>query len=756
MKLVVDDGYHVGWLVSSFRGRQLAATFVVKATYQLKQGAALEPAEEPELLSGDRYQDDDAAKALIYPSDFAPLKPKADVLILGTAHTPGKQPMRALPVRARVGKLTKTLTVIGPRTWQYGLLSRPTPSEPEPYVRMSLGYANAWGGPKTNTNPLGRGAQSDDLPTIEYADRPIRHSSDDIVPAGFGPIAPSWQPRTAKTGSFRGSWQKERWPWLPEDFDYSYFNAAPDDQQVEGYLRGNEELEFQYFHPVHSTYSSRLPGMRMRCFVGDALPNGEPRFRDVPMRLDTLWADLDAEKLILVWRGQADVRTLKLREIEAIFVVAEPLANQPRSAVEYQLQLAERLRAGQEEEAPEPALAPTMDDEFARLDQSFIAFDKEVDAFEASAKSETAKAPSTPAAPTNLSKEVGGDIATLPPGQRAVSQKAVSETDSVEAEMAAMSAELAKDFPPPLTREAVQQRLAARASFAEHNLTGLDLSELDFSGVDLRDASLRQTKLAKAQLRGTNLTEADLTEADLSGADLTGAILTDADLSKAVVAGAKLTGLHVQGATLTDLDLAGADLSECSGRGATFHGSNLAGSRLSGAKLPLADFSGCVMTKADFRGAELTDALFEEVKAAGAQFEQADITGVHAGEHADFSGANFKRVRGNKAIFDTSKLDGSDFSRSDLTGGQFSEASLREAVFDRVQLIAAVFDDADLTRASLTNANLLRASFERVDLTEATLQGSNLYNAGFWEAKLKDTSFRGANLKGTTLADARG
>ena len=68
-----------GWVVSSLKPKQLSATVVVKATYCLKPGAAPEPIEDsderdapvPEQFSGDRYADDDPAKALLYPGDFA-------------------------------------------------------------------------------------------------------------------------------------------------------------------------------------------------------------------------------------------------------------------------------------------------------------------------------------------------------------------------------------------------------------------------------------------------------------------------------------------------------------------------------------------------------------------------------------------------------------------------------------------------------------------------------------------------------------
>jgi hypothetical protein len=64
----------------------------------------------------------------------------------------------------------------------------------------------------------------------------------------------------------------ERFPLWPEDFDTRYFHCAPEDQQVEGFLRGGEPvrlrnltenglLEFRLprFYPVFTTYFRGRP-----------------------------------------------------------------------------------------------------------------------------------------------------------------------------------------------------------------------------------------------------------------------------------------------------------------------------------------------------------------------------------------------------------------------------------------------------------------------------------------------------------------
>jgi hypothetical protein len=62
---------------------------------------------------------------------------------------------------------------------------------------------------------------------------PARHR-----PIGFGPIAPHWKERGRWGGTHDATWKERRAPLLPTDFDRRFFNAAPEDQQLDGYLPG--------------------------------------------------------------------------------------------------------------------------------------------------------------------------------------------------------------------------------------------------------------------------------------------------------------------------------------------------------------------------------------------------------------------------------------------------------------------------------------------------------------------------------------
>jgi hypothetical protein len=124
---------------------------------------------------------------------------------------------------------------------------------------LPITYENAIGGVKSNTNPVGRSIDSDALPQIEDPRWIDTSPLEDADPAGFGPLAPSWAPRAELIRAHDACCLKA--PWFPESFDYGYFNAAPLDQQVAGYLRGDEELLFENLHRQHATYRTYLPGL---------------------------------------------------------------------------------------------------------------------------------------------------------------------------------------------------------------------------------------------------------------------------------------------------------------------------------------------------------------------------------------------------------------------------------------------------------------------------------------------------------------
>src|SRR4051812_46094789 len=98
MRVNLENGLAVGWTMHGFKAAERSACFAIKSTYRLENGAEPVPADAPEPVCGDQYRDDDLSGSLLYPSDLVPFKPKADVVVLATAHAPGQRPVLRLPV----------------------------------------------------------------------------------------------------------------------------------------------------------------------------------------------------------------------------------------------------------------------------------------------------------------------------------------------------------------------------------------------------------------------------------------------------------------------------------------------------------------------------------------------------------------------------------------------------------------------------------------------------------------------------------
>ena len=341
-------------------------TLIVKGTFDLHHKGTASPSEEQLYPTGDEFypDDDEMTGSSRYEYDFAFYKPRTDLLCAGHCYSQGGKPVPASRVTFRVGSHSRTLYVYGNRKWK-GPPGMRVISDPEPFTSMELRYDNSFGGLEYKKNPVGKGHRKEKneaganewlLPNIEDPEHLIDSPDSSPEPAGYGPLGRMWKQRFSKMGTYTGDWKTKRWPWFPLDFDWSHFNAATPAMQVEGYLRGDEPLFFENMHSEHARYESRLPGTRVRCFL-NTLPDAntnETKFSEVTIKLDTLWADMDAEKLVLVWRGSAEIQSEEYEEVQHVFIMSEPVDQEPASLEQcYKLFLATQA-AEEEEFAIEP------------------------------------------------------------------------------------------------------------------------------------------------------------------------------------------------------------------------------------------------------------------------------------------------------------------------------------------------------------------------------------------------------------------
>lgn len=252
------------------------------------------------LATEDRHLDGDTQAGTVQESDFAPYKPRCDVIVNGVAHAPREQamPQFLVNLKVRLEKKTlidKTLQVCGERAFRKkavltrlaqgcariataGLL-RPNPwhlSAPEAFLQLPLHYAYAYGGQcrieaddcnaaahdSCQANPLGRGfarhwyldaKQINEVPAPRITDASLPCTAAQFwqgaggkelpAPAGLAVIGRGWLPRRALAGSIvvKDKWDADEVPALPEDFDFAYWNSTPPDQQCP-HLAGREQF----------------------------------------------------------------------------------------------------------------------------------------------------------------------------------------------------------------------------------------------------------------------------------------------------------------------------------------------------------------------------------------------------------------------------------------------------------------------------------------------------------------------------------
>jgi hypothetical protein len=336
-----------------------ALTLIVRGTFALPAGgpASARPRDQQPPPRGDEQHLDDLGRSLAYSTDLVPSKPRGEVLVYGTCHTPEHRPIPTHDVAIQVGPIQKTLRVTGPRLFVEGVGGRLGPGPIAPFTVMPLRWELAFGGMSFLQNPLGRGIDPvpDDagkpvpyLPCIEYPDSRIATPKDRATPAGFGPIAASWLPRSKQQGTRDQRWALFRAPLPPKDFDPGFYNAAPADQQLKkGYFNGDEAIVLTGFHPTHQRWTTALPGKRLRafCVVDNAderkeRPEApEKKLVEVAMNLDTVHIDADKAEMVLLWRGQAPVKTPKFSEIEACYFAEEDVAAEPATLEEHEAKL---------------------------------------------------------------------------------------------------------------------------------------------------------------------------------------------------------------------------------------------------------------------------------------------------------------------------------------------------------------------------------------------------------------------------------
>ncbi len=361
-RFVEHEGYLVQYLPESGVDGLRSFHFVVKRSFAIQPDAPAQPLKiQRAMVTTDSYYEEESnplTGTIRYESELGPPKPACDVILNGHCYPPGGE-AKQLICSLRIADLEKRILVLGDRSvWKLRGKKRVYLEPARPFSLMALRWENSYGGVDKRAatgpmphpaNPAGKGywacpapgqPETDrwgPLPNLEDPERPIQLDELLVTPSDWaaGPqprnfawLPKHWAPRSEKLGfdpQLRSLWELlhgkaskgSKKPPPFKELDPSFFNGAPEDQQIP-YPQGGEQLILNHLHPTHEQLRFRLPSqhprLRWDCGTGKML--------SVSLNLDTVLIEPDLMALDLVWRGQVpaptgfDLRKLKKTRIE--------------------------------------------------------------------------------------------------------------------------------------------------------------------------------------------------------------------------------------------------------------------------------------------------------------------------------------------------------------------------------------------------------------------------------------------------------
>jgi hypothetical protein len=311
-----------------------------KATWAIPgAGQRPRPLQPQPLMHADVYAGAPGESAMLYGSDFARFKPRCDVLFNACAHSADGQPVTELLVAWQVGPLRKGLRAVGPRRWQrtLGLVSL---SASAPFKSMPLHYGLAFGGTLAYQRGSGDAAQllADALldnpagigwagphtqdgidgasaPSLEALDDPVRSPRAKHKPMAFSAVGRHWLPRRQYAGTYDAAWQRNVFPFLPQDFDERFHQCAPEDQQMP-YPQGGEKVVLHHMVAGRADVRFTLPPLNT---LAVRVLRTDYSSETLAAVADTLYFEPDADRFSVVWRASTPIRR-RLQEFGTLAV----------------------------------------------------------------------------------------------------------------------------------------------------------------------------------------------------------------------------------------------------------------------------------------------------------------------------------------------------------------------------------------------------------------------------------------------------
>lgn len=619
--------------------------------------------------------------------------------------------------------------------------------------------------------------------------------SDPALPHG-APACPlplgAWPCRMKNMGTYDARWLKTRWPGLPDDADWRFFNEAQPQQRLPDGLRGDEEILLAGFFDDAPERRFRLPGAHLRFEI---LRREDNAWKEHAARADTLWLFPVQNTALLYWHALVPCADEAASDIAAVRFHLSPDTLESAPPAPFADAVAP---AGQTTDAPAPdmgaavATAAGMTAAAAVATSAATAGASDSDREPAAASAET---PSSPA-----SEAASSDIPTAPPpaasdtpifspaalsatmrekltedlpeinaaleeaGLPPLSPEQIEETQRHIDALTAKLAEVEDTPPPPPLEEQLRQagvpedRIAAVNAALELELpdptrhadsaswqAASDAFLASFSALLQPDEELRASMSRTLQLLGPD-GEKQLKALAGDMADSPQALLQRAGM-RPDNAERLLTMLEQAPDEPDELDAYARELEMAAG----FPPDSISGhlQRYRDALRELEGESPAAPESSKPKAPEesgTTAASDAAPATATASEEQPPQSGGHAAE-------------AEAATADTTPDNAAPLSRAAVMALLASGASLAGVVLAGADLSGLRFDKQNLAGADFSGANLRGASFVDADLSEASLEGADAADAVFLRTRLDKARLRqlraaDADFTGATLAGA--
>jgi uncharacterized protein YjbI with pentapeptide repeats len=529
------------------------------------------------------------------------------------------------------------------------------------------------------------------------------------------------------------------------------------------------------------------------------------------MKLDTLWVDMETERLVLVWRGWTEVSSEECEEVQHVFIMPEPLDQDPQTVEECkQLYLAElsayekKWEIRPDEAGPIPEVAEKVEQESGQEpEEDLTNAPRETESDKVTRRQTEQLKERLEKQSSALLAQLGINLDNFPPEvqQRTKEQQVrmisqLTEGDPKKAMMgererldAQLNADLASmgidaDNLPRVSKKAQSElaRFMKEIGLAKGDVSGdpefsrvwrmlaAIMPKLGINPEDLTpliDQSKKHMEKIKRQLgieeeapgeeeqgpkeEPVRLTRKIVQERAARGDSFAGEDLRNLDLSELV-----LKGIDFSGAVFTGTNLAGADLEASNLTEADLSGANLGSCNLTGTNLAETNLSGTNLEKACLRNADVTESDLTQATLSGAVLFDVVF------EKAKMAGAVLNEVEAEDAYFSAADLSGASFKNAELSGADLSKCRLDETDFEGANLSEATVEGAVGVKVNFAEANLTalrasegcsfnQASFQKALGPESIWHDAQLLEADLSYAQMQGADFAKASLEGANL-----